>query len=348
MTTIKDVAKAAGVSIGTVSNVLNGKESVKPKNKSRVYDAMREVGFHYNMTASALRTKTTKNIGLIIPSITNPYYPELARGVEDGAREAGLTVFLCNDDRDVDKERKYIQALVSKGVDGIILLKPRLCHDELLHLKERTALVLGDAGDAICKGDEFHVVNGNDVQGAICAMNFLGQNGHKQIGMITGLMESYSSQCRVETYKRCLESRRIPYQEEYVVSGDYSWKSGCQAARHFMALPNPPTAIFAANDIMALGAIKGLQTMGYRVPGDVSVMGYDDIEIGNLSNPALTTVHQPKYNMGRACFNMLCACLCREGGKGTVTDKDINGVSRSGHVVMDNHLVIRESVGMAP
>ena len=104
MATIKDVARVAGVSLGTVSNVLNGKNSVRPGNKRKVYDAMMEVGFHYNMTASALRTKTTKNIGLIIPSITNPYYPELARGVEDAARREGLTVFLCNDDRDTERK----------------------------------------------------------------------------------------------------------------------------------------------------------------------------------------------------------------------------------------------------
>ena len=161
MATIKDVARVAGVSLGTVSNVLNGKNSVRPGNKRKVYNAMKEVGFHYNMTASALRTKTTKNIGLIIPSITNPYYPELARGVEDAARREGLTVFLCNDDRDTEKERAYIKALLSKGVDGIILLKPRLEHSELLEVKERTSLVLGDASIDI--RNEFHVVNADDV-----------------------------------------------------------------------------------------------------------------------------------------------------------------------------------------
>ena len=119
MVTIKDVARVAGVSIGTVSNVLNGKESVRLQNREKVYKAVDQLGFQYNMTASALRTKTTKNIGLIIPSITNPYYPELARGVEDAARREGLTVFLCNDDRDTEKERAYIKALLSKGVDGI-------------------------------------------------------------------------------------------------------------------------------------------------------------------------------------------------------------------------------------
>ena len=212
MATIKDVARVAGVSLGTVSNVLNGKNNVRPGNKRKVYDAMKEVGFHYNMTASALRTKTTKNIGLIIPSITNPYYPELARGVEDAARREGLTVFLCNDDRDTEKERAYIKALLSKGVDGIILLKPRLEYGELLDVKERTSLVLGDASIDI--RNEFHVVNADDVQGVICAMNFLGQNGHKQIAMITGMMESYSSQCRLDAYKRYLESRKLRYRPE--------------------------------------------------------------------------------------------------------------------------------------
>lgn len=332
MTTIKDVAKAAGVSIGTVSNVLSGRESVKPGNRKKVYDAMDAVGFHYNMMASALRTKTTKNIGLIIPSITNPYYPELARGVEDGAREAGLTVFLCNDDRKVDKEREYVRALISKGVDGIILLKPRLGREELISLNDRTALVLGDAG--ICTEEAFYVVNADDGQGVTMGLDYLGQNGHRKIGMITGLLESYSSRIRLETYRQYLASRGLMCNSGYVVSGNYSWKSGFQAAKALMGLPDPPTAIFAANDIMAMGAIKGLQTMGYNVPEDVSVMGYDDIETGNLSSPALTTVHQPKYKMGIQCLKMLCACMAGEG------------MEQGGrHMVMDNHLVIRDSVG---
>ncbi|MCC8024275.1 MAG: LacI family transcriptional regulator [Clostridium sp.] len=333
MATIKDVARVAGVSLGTVSNVLNGKNNVKPRNRKRVYEAMKEVGFHYNMTASALRTKTTKNIGLIIPSITNPYYPELARGVEDAARQASLTVFLCNDDRDVEKERGYIQALLSKGVDGIILLKPRLSHDELMEVGRRTALVLGDAG--VDTGNDFHVVNADDIQGVISAMNFLGQNGHRQIGMITGMMESYSSQSRIKAYRQYLESKRIPYREDYIIIGDYNWKCGCQGARKLMGLPDPPTAIFAANDMMAIGAIKGVQMMGYRVPEDVSIMGYDDIEMSNLSNPALTTVHQPKYKMGTECLKVLHQCI-NEG-----TD---SGERR--HITMDNQLIIRDSVGM--
>lgn len=332
MATIKDVARIAGVSVGTVSNVLNGRESVKPGNRKRVYEAMKQSGFRYNMTASALRTRSTKNIGLIIPSITNPYYPELARGVEDAARLVGLTVFLCNDDRDMDKEREYVQALLSKGVDGIILLKPRLSCQELRDIRERTALVLGDAGDHIRL--QFNVVNADDVQGVVSAMNFLGRNGHRQIGMITGLMESYSSQCRLEAYKRYLESRRIPFRKEYVVSGNYSWKSGCTAAKQLMGLPDPPTAVFAANDIMAIGAMKGVQTMGYRIPEDVSIIGYDDIEMSNLSKPALTTIHQPKYEMGQECLHLLYSI--------------INGEEENPRqITMENRLIVRDSVGMA-
>ena len=144
MTTIKDVAREAGVSLGTVSNVLNGRESVKPENREKVLKAIKKLRFHYNMTASALRTKTTKNIGLIIPTIINPYYPELARGVEDEARKAGFTVFLCNSDRQKEKEKVYINALLSKGVDGIILVKPQMERSELLELGQQTALVIQD------------------------------------------------------------------------------------------------------------------------------------------------------------------------------------------------------------
>ena len=333
MSTIKDVAREAGVSLGTVSNVLNGKPNVKKENKEKVQKAIRKVGFQYNMAASFLRTKTSKNIGLIIPSITNPYYPELARGVSDSARIASLTVFLCNDDRDVSKEHRYVDELLSKGVDGIILVKPQMNLSELKELNRQTALVLVDVGEDI--DSEFHVINVCDEQGIIQGMTLLRQYGHKKIAFVNGLLESYSSKCRVQTYRRCLADYGFDYRPEYVISGNYDWQSGYTAARQLMQLQDPPTAIFASNDLMALGVIKSALEKGIRIPEELSVLGFDDIDMSNLCTPSLTTIHQPKYEIGIESMNMLLACMNGEMPK--------NGMK----TILETRLVFRDSVGYA-
>lgn len=334
MVTVKDVAREAGVSLGTVSNVLNGKESVKPFNKEKVYKAVKKLGFQYNMTASALRTKTTKNIGLIIPTIVNPFYPEMARGVEDEARNAGFTVFLCNSDRDEKKEREYIDALLSKGVDGIILFKPRLSPEELDHLNSRTPLVVEDWDQEINGG--LLAISIDGYMGIIQGMNLLARYGHRRIAFINGLMESYSSRRKMEAYEKSLESWKIPYQREYAVFGNYSWKSGYNAAMHLLKLNPRPTAVFAANDMMAIGAVKAIQAMGLRVPEDISVMGYDDIEMSQLCTPGLTTIHVPKYDCGAAAFRLIRQSL---GGGDIPADKR--------QIMLDTRMVVRESVTYA-
>ncbi len=314
MATIKDVARLAGVSLGTASNVLNGKESVKPESREKVYQAMKELDFQYNMAASSLRTKATKNMGLIIPTITNPYYPELARGAEDGARKAGCTLFLCNSDRKTEKEKEYIDALLSRRTDGLILVKTSLEKEELEALSHRTTLVLVDYRE---ESQNFSVVNMDDTAGVMQGMGLLRKKGHSRIAFISGLMDSYSSQCRIEAYKSCMEQWQLPGRQEYIVSGDYSWLSGYQAAKKLLELKEPPTAIFAANDIMAMGAIKAASEMGIQVPRQLSVLGYDDIEMSNLCTPPLSTIHQPKYQVGVEAVRLLMGAL----GKQPVTER---------------------------
>ena len=334
MTTIKDVAREAGVSLGTVSNVLNGRESVKPENREKVLKAIKKLRFHYNMTASALRTKTTKNIGLIIPTIINPYYPELARGVEDEARKAGFTVFLCNSDRQKEKEKVYINALLSKGVDGIILIKPQMERSELLELGQQTALVIQDC--EVNEDDGLLEVNVNDYVGIVQGMNLLFRYGHSRIAFLGGLMESHSSRRRMKAYEDCLESRKIQYRQDYVSLGDYSTNSGFNMMKKLLKTSPLPTAVIASNDMMAMGAMKAIQEKGLQIPADISVIGYDDIEMGKLCTPALTTIHQPKYEVGVAAFRLL---------KQTILGEDIPPEQK--HIVMETRMVQRESVGYA-
>lgn len=331
MATVKDVAREAGVSIGTVSNVLNGKSGVKPENREKVFRAVKKLGFYKGKAIKVRRPEGTKNIGLILPSIENPFFAEMARGVEDEANKVGYTVFLCNSDRKLGKERRYINALLSKGIDGLILAKTQLTEKELKRLKNYTTLVLEDWNQD--EESDFLGVSANDYVGVIQGMNLLYQHGHRRIGVISGLMESYSSRSKMKAYEKCLESWNVRYRPEYVVYGDYSWNSGYAMAMELLKLSPAPTAVFAFNDAMALGAMKAAAARGLRVPEDISVLGYDDIEIGKLCTPALTTIHQPKYQVGVEAMKLLRQSLAGE---------DLSG--DKGKIMLETRIVMRESV----
>jgi DNA-binding LacI/PurR family transcriptional regulator len=293
---MKDVALKAGVSLGTVSNVLNGKDSVLPENRAKVLRVVERLKFRSNLVARTLRTKSSKDIGLIIPNINNPFYPELARGVEDAANKAGFTVLLCNDDRDVRKERSYIKSLMAKKMYGIVLLKPQISRAEAEEIALNMAMVLMDA--RMPAGSACNVVNVDDRGGIVKGMRFLRRHGHAKIGFIKGLADSLSSHDRVKAYREFLKDEGLPLRREYIFPGDYSLNGGCKAARALLTLSDPPTAIASSNDLMALGCLKEAQRMGLDVPGDVSVIGYDNLDLANFCTPRLTTINQPKYEMG--------------------------------------------------
>ena len=305
--TMKDVAREAGVSLGTVSNVLNNPRSVRPGNRERVLMAVRKLGFRSNMAAWTLKTKLSRNIGLIIPSITNPFYPELARGVEDVANKAGLTVFLCNDDRDVAKERKYIEKLIAKNADGLILVKPQVSLQEVDEIAQFITVIMVDVQAPA--PSPYNIVNIEDVAGIRLGMKLLYGYSHTKIAFVTGMLESASSRSRYGAYTDFLTENGIEPRNDYVIKGNYDWNGGYSAAKKLLALSDPPTAIFAANDLMAIGVLKAVQDEGLKVPENISVMGFDNIDISNLSTPSLTTINQPKYEMGALSAEMLLGIL---------------------------------------
>ena len=334
MVSMKDVAQEAGVSIGTVSGVLNGKKTIKPQNYQRVMDAVKKLDYRPNMLARSLRTNITGSIGLIIPDITNPYYPELARGVEDVARKAGVTLFLCNSDRDVEKELGYAQALVQKQVDGIIIAKPHISLEQLQALGRTCKIVLVDGTEEQLR--EFDLVNVDNKTGAASAIDLLLSYGHRNIAFIGGVIESQSMQYRLDAYRAALAEQGIPYRPEWVRECDYSWSSGREAAIEILsASGSRPTAFFVGNDIMALGVIRGIHDCGLRVPEDISVCGFDDIAMAELAVPALTTVRQPKYEIGRQSARLLLQKIHGEDG----------GIT---HKILDTEIVFRGSVACAP
>lgn len=334
MVSMKDVARTAGVSIGTVSGVLNGKKTIKPQNVQKVLDAIEKLDYKPNMLARSLRTNVSGSIGLIIPDINNPYYPELARGVEDTARKAGVTLFLCNSDRDVEKEWYYAQALVQKKVDGIIIAKPHMDVERLEELSRSCPLVLVDGTEEQLR--RFDLVNVDNKAGAASAIELLLAYGHRKIAFIGGVIDAESMAHRLEAYHSVLEAHGIPYRPEWVRTCDYNWRSGREAARELLSAEGPrPTAIFVGNDIMALGVIRGAHDCGLRVPDDLSVCGFDDIAMAEVTIPALTTIHQPKYEIGIQCAQLL---LRKVGGE----SQDVV------HKVLDTAIIFRDTVAYAP
>jgi DNA-binding LacI/PurR family transcriptional regulator len=330
---MKDVAKEAGVSLGTVSNVLNNLPSVSEENRQRVFEAIDKLKYRPNSTARALKTKTSRSLGLIIPNITNPFYPELARGAEDAARKYGYSIFLCNNDRDIEKEREYVNILSEKNVDGLILVKPQITSQEINELKERCNIVLVDVDDVFVQGCDS--INVDDYMGSINALEYLYKLGHRKIAFISGMLESKSSTSRMSAYMEFLKKHEIKLEEELIIKGKYDWISGYDCTIDILKRGHVPTAIFAANDLMAIGAMKAVREMKLSVPKDISVIGFDDIEMSSLCTPQLTTVRQPKYEIGVKSVEMIFERF---------KSRNSNEIYKDNTVMMETELVIRESV----
>ncbi|MGI6084256.1 MAG: LacI family DNA-binding transcriptional regulator [Acetivibrionales bacterium] len=334
MPTMKDVAKEANVSLGTVSNVLNNRSSVSLENREKVMRAVQKLNYRPNSIARYLKTNTTKSIGLVIPDITNPYYPELFRGVEDVAKKNMYTVLLCNTDRNQDKEREYLQILMDKKMDGIILVKPKLCMKEITEVSKNCALVLVDPdNDFRTDVDSIYL----DMEGSIMeALQLLYMYNHRRIAYIEGLRDSQSCRTRKNLYMKFLREQGLPHDKDLIVKGDFTWISGYNCAMKLLNSKHPPTAIIASNDLMALGAIKAINERQLQIPSDISVLGFDDIDMASISTPPLTTIRHPKYEMGTLSVETLLHRI-NSGNDYTVEPKRT--------LMMKTDIIVRKSVG---
>jgi LacI family transcriptional regulator len=259
---------------------------------------MDELNYRPNRLAGSLRRKDkrTNTLGLLIPDSTNPFFAEVLRGAEDASFEAGYNVILCNSDGDSEKELNYINVLLSKQVDGIMLVSAGSHQASLELISRRNAFaVMVDREVEGARLDS--VVIDNDLGGYIATQHLL-ELGHEQIGCITGPSLLTPSAKRIEGYRRALEDTGIPVDEQFIVQGDFRAESGYAAARTLLELKRKPTAIFACNDMMAVGALCAIHESGLRVPDDISIIGFDDITLASFTVPPLTTVAQPSYEMG--------------------------------------------------
>lgn len=306
---IKDVAEQAGVSVATVSRVLNNSDSVKPDTFQKVMMVIEEMGYKPNAIARSLKVKNTKTIGIMIPDISSHFYPEVVRGIEDIANMYEYNVVLCNTDLKREKELKYLDVLTEKQSDGIIymsnIITGQLAYS-FQNLKIPVVLISAEYG-------ELPTVLIDNIAASKDMVKYLIEKGHKRIGMIAGQQNDYvAGISRVTGYYKALEEAGISVDEGLIAYGNYRFKSGYEGGKKLLTQENRPTAIFTASDEMALGVIRAATELKLSIPTDLAVAGFDNIDMAEKICPSLTTIAQPMYEMGAVGMRLLTKILNNE------------------------------------
>lgn len=305
MITIRDVANRARVSTSTVSHVINETRYVSEELRTRVLQAMEELNYQPNALARSLRRKITHIFGAIVPDSSNPFFAEMARHLEDAAFAEGYSLILCNSDDNLEKERRYIEVLVEKRVDGIVFLAAGESASQIHALRAQDIpFVVVDRELLAIEGD---MVLTDHEQGGYLATSHLIELGHTRIAHISGPADLRPSELRLAGYRRALQEADIPFDPALVARGDFHFGGGYEAARALLALAaeQRPTAIFAGNDMMAIGAMRAAREAHLVVPDDLSIVGFDDVSVGQYLNPPLTTIAQPRQELARRAIQFL-------------------------------------------
>ncbi|MEW9670967.1 catabolite control protein A [Ammoniphilus sp. 3BR4] len=309
--TIYDVAREAGVSMATVSRVVNGNPNVKPTTRKKVLGAIERLGYRPNAVARGLASKKTTTVGVVIPDIASAFFAELARGIDDIASMYKYNIILCDSDQRLEKEVHLINTLLEKQVDGIVFMG-REISDEHLQVFNTSSVPVVLAGTKE-SSEEHPSVNIDHRQAGYDATMRLIQGGHQRIAMVTGpFQDPLAGVERFEGYRQALTDSGISFRQDYVISGKLSYEAGLEAAQAFMSLEEPPTAIFSASDETAVGVIHGMQDMGKSVPQDMEVIGFDNIRLSEMVRPKLTTVVQPMYDLGAVAMRLLTKFMNNE------------------------------------
>jgi LacI family transcriptional regulator len=307
MTTIFDVARQAGVSYGTVSRVINDSPHVKAETRERILATMHELGYVVNKQARSLAGGSTQMIGLLVPDLGTAYIGEIIRGIDAELSLTNLDLIVYTTHRMSTKESNYIANLVKGMVDGLLLVLPRNPRDNIANLTQQNVpFVLIDHQGT---GENCPSVGATNWQGAYHGTEYLIGLGHKRIGFITGSMDLGCSVDRLEGYQAALRTHHLPVCHELINEGTFYQQDGYEGASVFLDLPQPPTAIFASNDVMAFGVMDAVRNRGLSVPDDISIIGFDDIPQAALTHPALTTISQPLEKMGRVATQVLLDML---------------------------------------
>lgn len=335
MANMKDIARLAGVSLGTVSHVLNNSANVRGPLRKRVLDAVEAVGYQPSQLARGLRRDKTNVIGMVIPDITNPFFPAVVRGAEDVAFSNGYRLILCNTDNDHSKELAHLNELRTYLPAGLIVIPSNfsdLTAQAESYRLAGTGVVCVDRLPRKWAGDS---VTANNEEGALNATRYLLQMGHKTLAMIVGPLRLTNARERLNGFKRALKEAKLHLGSEYVQETTFDKQGGYSKTLLLLRLIPRPTAIFAGNDMIALGALRAVREAGLRCPEDVSVMGFDDLDVAEVTDPALSSVSQSGYQLGTAAAQILIDRL--HGDK-----------SPAKHVVLKTTLSLRSSVTIPP
>lgn len=312
MITIKDVAERARVSFTTVSHVVNGTRSVSEDSRKRVLQAIKELRYVPSAAARSLKINRTFTIGLITSNSSNPFFAEVVRGVEDTCYEAGFNVILCNSDDSPNKQRRYMRVLNEKQVDGLIVMSSGFG----VELAQALQSVVVPCVEVDRDMDDVAVdmVQVDHEFGAHLAMAHLLSLGHRRIACIAGPQSLSPALQRVRGYKNALAAANIDVPEGFMRESDFTSAGGYRAMIGLLNLPERPTAVFAGNDLMAIGAICAAAEAGLRIPADLSIVGFDDIALAAYTNPPLTTIAQPMNETGRLAARVLIDRIERPSG----------------------------------
>jgi LacI family transcriptional regulator len=315
LNTIRDVARLAGVSVATTSAVINKKGTVSPKLTQRVLSATEALDYHPDQIARSLKVRQTQTIGMIIPDVTNPFFTDVIRGVENEARAHDYSLILCDSNEDPVLEQNSLNTLFARRVDGVLLAptKTYVAQDRIT--RRRFPLVFYDR---VSPGYTGSAVLTDNLGAAYDATRHLIQLGHQSIAIIAGRLNLSNGLDRLEGYRKALQRAGLPLFDDYLQRGEFSVESGYSCGLRLLALATPPTAIFSCNNQMTLGLMRALRELGVACPSRVSVLGFDDFDWAANFSPRLTTIAQPTLEMGKQAFRMILRKigLLKEGGSG--------------------------------
>lgn len=309
--TIYDVAREANVSMATVSRVVNGNQNVKPATRQKVLAVIERLDYRPNAVARGLASKKTKTVGVIIPDISNVFYAELVRGIEDIATMYRYNIILTNSDQQEDKEVQLLSTLLSKQVDGVVMMSDEIS-PEMLHEMNRATVPIVLAG-TVETSNSFPSVNIEYHDAAVDAVNRLIKNGHKRIAFVSGSIDSTITKLyKVSGYERALNEASIEIDTDLIVGVNNTYDDGLVAWDQLRELKDPPTAFFAGNDEIAIGLIHGAQDNGLRVPEDIEVMSFENSKLTRMVRPQLTSVVLPLYDIGAVSMRLLTKHMNKE------------------------------------
>lgn len=331
MPTIYDVARRAGVAPVTVSRVINESGYVSEDTRIRVREAIAELGYTPNRLARGLRSKQTQTLGLVVTDITNPFWTTVARGVEDAASGHGFSVILCNTDESEAKQQQYVGLLLEKQVDGFLLVPATDDVSAIALVQERDVpVVVLDRHVAL----PVDTVRCDSEVGAYDLVTHLLELGHRRIALLGGSPAVSTAQDRIDGYRRALAEAGVPIDEALIRQRDYTQEGGYAMTQSILKLPDRPTALFAVNNFIAIGAVRALRDAGLRIPDDMALVGFDDLPSALVVEPFLTVAAQPAYEMGARATDLLLARI--EG----------DGVETPVEVVLPTELIVRRSSGV--